>query len=383
MEHHPQGDTGKQPHPGVQQTSGTGSILREAREKLGLTVAEVAAQIKFAPRQIEALEADDYANLPEVAFLRGFVRSYAKILRLDAEALLANLPQAKAAVPELPQAPSRMPFPSGQSERQQNLIWLTAAALLALFVAGFSYWHYRTPLKHAKEPATEITRESSGDVSGGQPAPQSPVQESPSQDSQQQDSSAQESPAQLSRMQPAPEQQAGETPSQPEAAEKSPPTRTSRTARVPSAKMLSEPLVLKSSTIEPMIPKAHSAAAASSVRAAKTQAARRAAAAKAASAVPSVSPETSAAEPANAMTEIAELLLVFGEESWTEIKDRDGKVLSSQVNPPGSELRVEGSPPFSMLIGHAASATLFYQGREVDLKPYINQYSEVAHLKLK
>ena len=79
----------------------------------------------------------------------------------------------------------------------------------------------------------------------------------------------------------------------------------------------------------------------------------------------------------------AELRLVFGEESWTEIKDRDGKVISSQINPAGSELHVEGNPPFSMLIGHAASASLFYRGKEVDLKPHINQYSEVAHLTLK
>ena len=56
-------------------------MLREARERLGLSVADVAAQIKFAPRQIEALEADDFKHLPEAAFLRGFVRSYAKILQ--------------------------------------------------------------------------------------------------------------------------------------------------------------------------------------------------------------------------------------------------------------------------------------------------------------
>ena len=37
-----------------------GKMLREAREQLGLSIADVAAQIKFAPRQIEALEADDF-----------------------------------------------------------------------------------------------------------------------------------------------------------------------------------------------------------------------------------------------------------------------------------------------------------------------------------
>jgi len=79
----------------------------------------------------------------------------------------------------------------------------------------------------------------------------------------------------------------------------------------------------------------------------------------------------------------AELRLVFGEESWTEIKDRDGKIISSQVNPRGSELHLQGNPPFTMLIGHAASASLYYRGKQVDLKPHINQYSEVAHLTLK
>jgi len=87
--------------------------------------------------------------------------------------------------------------------------------------------------------------------------------------------------------------------------------------------------------------------------------------------------------PPGALPQSAELRLIFGEESWTEIKDKDGTVISSQVNPPGSELRLEGNPPFSMLIGHAASASLYYRGKQVDLKPYINQYSEVAHLKLK
>jgi len=87
--------------------------------------------------------------------------------------------------------------------------------------------------------------------------------------------------------------------------------------------------------------------------------------------------------PPGALPQTAELRLVFGEESWTEIKDKDGNIISSQINPRGSELHLEGNPPFTMLIGHAASASLYYRGKQVDLKPYINQYSEVAHLKLK
>lgn len=319
-------------------------MLREAREKRGLTVAEVAGQIKFAPRQIEALEADDFKNLPEAAFLRGFVRSYAKILRLDAEILLASLPLPKAPALERPPAAADVPFPSEQSNRQQNIIWLSAATVLALMVAGFSYWHFKAPPRHAKELLKETPKELSKEQPIEQPKEQ-------------------------------PKEQFKE---QPEA------TRTEApVARLPSAKMLTEPLVLKSSTIEPIVratPKLRSSGAASSVREAKTLAAKRSASAKkTASELASASSVT----PSGAIDAPSELLLLFGDESWTEIKDRDGNILSSQINPPGSELRVQGNPPFSMLIGHAASASLFFQGKEVDLKPYINQYSEVAHLKLK
>jgi len=36
-----------------------------------------------------------------------------------------------------------------------------------------------------------------------------------------------------------------------------------------------------------------------------------------------------------------------------------------------------------MLIGHGLSARLYHQGKQVDLAPYINKYSEVAHVTLK
>ncbi|HKB61206.1 MAG TPA: helix-turn-helix domain-containing protein, partial [Gallionellaceae bacterium] len=75
-----------------------GAILREARESAGMSVEEVAGRIKFAPRQIVALESGDYAQLPEMAFIRGFVRSYARMLELDDKALLSALPGAPAPV---------------------------------------------------------------------------------------------------------------------------------------------------------------------------------------------------------------------------------------------------------------------------------------------
>ncbi|MFZ2540803.1 MAG: DUF4115 domain-containing protein, partial [Gallionella sp.] len=94
---------------------------------------------------------------------------------------------------------------------------------------------------------------------------------------------------------------------------------------------------------------------------------------------------TQAAESAtqsNVLSPITQLRLEFGEESWTEIKDGEGKMLSSKLNPPGSELIVYGRAPFTMLIGHGLSVRLFHQGKQVDIVPYINEYSEVAHVTL-
>ncbi|HXU93914.1 MAG TPA: helix-turn-helix transcriptional regulator, partial [Gallionella sp.] len=127
--------------------------MREARERLGLSVADVAHQIKLAPRQIEALEADDYRHLPEMAFVRGFVRGYAKILHLDAESLLAAMPQAEAAAVQPISLPVEVPFPSPLSPQRQNLILLGAALVLAVVVVVFAVWHFTTP-----EDKTETTQ---------------------------------------------------------------------------------------------------------------------------------------------------------------------------------------------------------------------------------
>ncbi len=66
-----------------------GTKLASARNAMGWTVEQVAAQLKLATRQVVALEADDYAALPEPAVVRGFIRAYAKLLKLDAAPLVA------------------------------------------------------------------------------------------------------------------------------------------------------------------------------------------------------------------------------------------------------------------------------------------------------
>jgi len=68
-----------------------GSQLRQAREGRGLAVSDIAQALKLGPRQVEALERDDWADLPGTTFIRGFVRNYARLVGLDPQPLMAHL----------------------------------------------------------------------------------------------------------------------------------------------------------------------------------------------------------------------------------------------------------------------------------------------------
>lgn len=291
-----------------------GSVLRETRERLGLSIADVANQTKLAPRQVEALEADDFRRLPEMPFVRGFVRSYAKILHLDAQPLLAALPQTAVQPAPLVPVSVEAPFPSAHSSQRQNLIWLGMALLLSVLVVAFAVWHFTAP-----------------------PAKTEAVAETPMAETTAAETPVAEAPVSLSGKTQAPAvAAAGEKVTAPHA--KKIPAPQAETAQ-PSAPT-EKPPVLQDEAQAP----------------------------------PPVQPEI----PLHAAT----LRLMFDEESWTEVRDGADKVLSSQTNPGGSELRLRGLAPFALVIGHAASVRLHYHGKPVDLEPHINPANGVARLTL-
>ncbi|MCS7294862.1 MAG: helix-turn-helix domain-containing protein [Chloroflexota bacterium] len=68
-----------------------GETLRAARERRGLSLSEASRLTRIAPRFLVALEEDDYGALPAPVYARGFLRSYATLLGLDPEPLVAAL----------------------------------------------------------------------------------------------------------------------------------------------------------------------------------------------------------------------------------------------------------------------------------------------------
>lgn len=119
------------------ETVGVGNELARARESLGLSVAQVAQQLKLAPRQIEALEAEAWEQLPAGAFARGMLRAYARLLKLDAEALVARA-ASRLSAPDPTDAPilARRAIPITDGTRRVNFAY---AALSVAVLAGIGY----------------------------------------------------------------------------------------------------------------------------------------------------------------------------------------------------------------------------------------------------
>ncbi len=112
-------------------------MLRKAREARGSTIAEVAASLKMSPRQIEAIEGEDFSRLSGATFVRGFIRNYAKLLKIDAAPILAALP-AEAALPQAAlNAPTEVGVKMPAPGRRQGMGFLAVSILaLALLVVA-------------------------------------------------------------------------------------------------------------------------------------------------------------------------------------------------------------------------------------------------------
>ena len=126
----------------VDAAAGVGEELARARAAHGLSVADVAQQLKFAARQIEALEQGRFDELPTGTFARGMVRAYGRLLKLDAEALVGRM-AARVAAPDNAEAvaSARRPIPITDHARRTNLVYAAlSVAILGVIAAVAFEW---------------------------------------------------------------------------------------------------------------------------------------------------------------------------------------------------------------------------------------------------
>jgi cytoskeleton protein RodZ len=172
--------------------------LREARQAQNLTTADVARRLKLSVWQVEALESGQYQQLPGPIFVRGFIRNYARLLKLDADELVhavsSLLPQSTSG-PEAP--PSRdSPFPAAATVRWRPYASAAAVVVAALAAYEFYFNDRRATVATPSEPAA---------AKSATPAskPAAPVQKARAEQSKP-SATATSAPAQVAAAAPAP-----------------------------------------------------------------------------------------------------------------------------------------------------------------------------------
>ncbi|HEX5093081.1 MAG TPA: helix-turn-helix domain-containing protein [Burkholderiales bacterium] len=121
-----------------------GTVLRMAREAAGLGMEEVARQLKFAPRQLDALERGEWRRLPGGAAVRGMVRQYSRLLGLDADAMVARAGQGAPLPDQLAQR-FQQPIPFSDQSRRSNLAYVVLSIVLLGVVAAVALqWRHES-----------------------------------------------------------------------------------------------------------------------------------------------------------------------------------------------------------------------------------------------
>ncbi len=144
-----------------------GTTLRMAREAAGLELEEAARRLKFAPRQLDALERGEWNRLPGGAAVRGMVRQYARLLGLDDNALVARA-GASAPLPDQLAQRFQQPIPFSDQSRRSNVVYVALSVVLLGVVAAVAYqWRqergdraqlsFISAAQQPAEPAARVT----------------------------------------------------------------------------------------------------------------------------------------------------------------------------------------------------------------------------------
>ena len=329
-----------------------GAQLAAARTAHEWTVEHVAAQLNLAPRQIQALESDNYSALPGMASVRGFVRAYAKLLRIDADPLIALIAGEQVAhVPQLEpkRTVSAAPFSDNRSlssgRRRNSTKTVLAGLVLTLLAAGafvverMGGWPMVSQSLSAKFKGADAANT---DTNTGSMVKHGDALASASADSV---------------VEPLPSPQG-----------------LDQTSASPNSASVNQPV--KADEVKTGAVKTDDMKAPATLQAPVAPAVKPAAS-EAVKPVADTTPKTVAPTAANGKN-----TLVFNvhKDAWIEVRDAHNVLLSRLVKA-GSTEQVEVTQPVSLVVGNAAGVDIVFRGVPVETKT--DAKSNVARLNLK
>ena len=354
-------------------------LLVEARQRLGLSQKEVADKLYLTTSFIQYIDAGEFSNLPKPAFIKGYLRSYARVVDLSGDEIVA-LYDAELQITE------PTPVIRGVTEEEVGTASITGPVLqigliglggLALVVAVI-WWivfdpEEETPLSVAQpgvsQPATQDYSEAAFDFVLPPQERAALQSEQVSQAQALPDQTGLELQVAMTETLPAidtVEHALAETVAESQEVSAIPVTEESIQEAVTeqsisgpsiSEPSTSEPSTSEPSTSEPSISEQDSPGVvevADSVKFERTTDGTRS----------FVTVDAGGFD---------QLELLFWDECWVEIADNQFGLIYNDLNQVNDVLTLYGTAPFKVLLGKATGVEMIYNGRPFELEPFINR----------
>ncbi len=314
-----------------QNVPSAGQQLLEAREQKELSIEMVAQRLRLDVNLVHALEKDDYESFPAIAYARGYLRGYAKMVGLEPEQLISTLDQKFKATPPIEPFVSQPQQQTGSGDKHIKVVTYSLIALLVLLLG--LWWQTQrsteemsdeletgeTELQEKNVTQIELIEGTSGTLSL----------------SAKSEEIAQEDPEEL--MHDFGVQQFSDLPEPPEQI-----IEAELPIREPIQDQAPENISLNSGNGQEVLP------------------------------------EISSTDTVQLVDQ--DIVIQFTDESWIQITDATGKKRFSRLGRVGEVVNVTGVAPFRVVIGRASVVIMSYQGNFLDLEPLAK--NEVARFTL-
>ena len=322
-----------------QEAQTTGVRLRNAREQLGLSQQAVAERLCLKVSTVRDIEEDKAPAELASTFLRGYIRSYARLVHIPEEELLPMM-EKQAPVRAAKVAPMQS-FSLGKRRKKRDG-WLMSFTWLVLFVVvGLTVaWWWQNHKAQQEEISTMADQSSVELKANGSDSQNIPLNTS---------ADATSSPA------------------------------TTDTAAAPNS---SAAAPADTSAQAPADTAAPAATAQNNAVVAPSQANVDATTAQTTPSPQSATPGALPTDPAQTAAPVADanaLVMNFSADCWLEVTDATGKKLFSGLQRKGGNLNLTGQTPYKLKIGAPAAVQIEFQGKPVDLSRFIRT-NQVARL---
>ena len=325
-----------------------GHLLREAREERGYSQKEAARDLHLTSKVIDALEESNFDIISSSLFARGYIRSYARHLGLDGQALVAEF-DAIYGVPNQNKKPMPGVHQLGQQSKPGDT-WVKLISIIfviGLVVASVLWWQHQNGGSMLQRLNKVTLSDTAADL----------VVESLGEDDNSSD-------MELLAANPS---EVGTTVSDDQTAATEAPVQALDVAEIVAVK----PVVTALSEAVSVSPEMSDVSDSSALNPEII----------AVPAVAQTEESTGAADVAALGPNEALLMMAFDKDCWVEIKDGNGKMILSDLYASGSTIEQVVTAPIEILLGRSSGVTqMTFNGEVIDLKPHTRK--DIARLTL-